>query len=376
MSHVSPHIKVKPDIIKWLRESSGWTYEDVSRALNISIQQVQRWEEGVDNPTLIELKRIAGAYHRPLSAFFLPKPIEEPPLPADLRKLPGDGRPFTKKTLLAIRKARNLQSASEDLLKNLDARLDPDITSVSIKESPEVIGKRERELSRITIEEQFKWKGPHEAFLLWREWIESKNILVFQFPMDIEELRGLTLMDRKPYAIVINSSDLIQARIFTLLHEYAHILIDKPALCTPENPTTEKGGANVEAWCNNFAGAFLAPLDAFTRLFDEMRLSRISSLSNRFKISISAALTRALVCKLISKSDYDAEISRLVFPVPGKSGGGSGETSGEKAFRERGAAFVSLVLENSQKGYITKNDALSYLDIKTHHLEKLLKSSS
>lgn len=376
MPHESPHIKVRPEMIKWLRESSGWTHEDVSRSLNISVDQVERWEEGIDKPTLNELKRMARAFHRPLAAFFLPKPIKEPPLPTDLRKLPGEDHPFTKKTLLAIRKARNLQSASEDLLKNLDAPLDPDIIPVSIKEDSEAIGKRERIESGISIEEQLKWKGPHEAFRLWREWIESKNILVFQFPMDIDELRGLTLMDKKPYAIVINSSDSVQARIFTLMHEYAHILIDEPALCTPENPTTEHHGANVEAWCNNFAGAFLAPKDIFARAFEETGISRISSLSNRFKISISAALTRALVCKLISQNDYDGEISKLVFSTSEKSGGGSGETSDEKAFRERGVTFVSLVLENSQKGYITSNDALSYLDIKTHHLERLLKSPS
>lgn len=376
MPHESPHIRVRPEMIKWLRESSGWTHEDVSRTLNISAEQVERWEEGTEKPTLIELKRIAKAFHRPLAAFFLPKPLKEPPLPTDLRKLPGEGLPFTKKTLLAIRKARNLQSASEDLLKNLDASLDPDIIPVSLKENPEAIGKRERLKSGISLDEQFKWKGPHEAFRSWRVWIESKNILVFQFPMDVAELRGLTLMERKPYAIVINSSDSVQARIFTLMHEYAHILIDEPALCTPENPTTEHHGADVEAWCNNFAGAFLAPKEIFTRAFEEMGISRITSISNRFKISLSAALTRALICKLISKTDYDGEISKLNFSASEKSGGGSGETSDEKAFRERGVTFVSLVLENSQKGYITSSDALSYLDIKTHHLEKLLKSPS
>jgi Zn-dependent peptidase ImmA (M78 family)/DNA-binding XRE family transcriptional regulator len=375
MPHESPHINVKPEMIKWLRESSGWTLEDVSRTLNISVEQIGRWESGIDKPTLNELKRIARAFHRPLAAFFLPRPVEAPPLPTDLRKLPGEEHPFTKKTLLAIRKARNLQSASEELLKNLDASLDPDILPVSIKESPESIGKRERIKSGISVEDQFKWRGAHEAFRLWREWIESKNILVFQFPMDIEELRGLTLMDKKPYAIVINSSDSIQARIFTLMHEYAHILIDEPALCTPDNPTTEPHGANVEAWCNSFAGAFLAPKEIFSDVFEEMGIARISSLSNRFKISLSAILTRALVCKLISKRDYDKEISKLAFSNS-KKGGGSGETSDEKAFRERGATFVSLVLENSEKGYITNNEALSYLDIKTHHLEKLIKSPS
>jgi hypothetical protein len=38
---------------------------------------------------------------------------------------------------------------------------------------------------------------------------------------------------------------------------------------------------------------------------------------------------------------------------------------------EKGHNFVSLVLKNSDLGYITSKDALDYLDVKLRHLEKL-----
>jgi Zn-dependent peptidase ImmA (M78 family) len=47
----------------------------------------------------------------------------------------------------------------------------------------------------------------------------------------MDDLRGFTLMDSKPFAIVLNNSDAIQARIFTLLHEYAHLF--HPTLAIP-----------------------------------------------------------------------------------------------------------------------------------------------
>jgi len=39
---------------------------------------------------------------------------------------------------------------------------------------------------------------------------------------------------------------------------------------------------------------------------------------------------------------------------------------------DRGSNFVSLVLENSNKGFITERDVMDILDLKLNHLVKLL----
>jgi hypothetical protein len=51
--------------------------------------------------------------------------------------------------------------------------------------------------------------------------------------------------------------------------------------------------------------------------------------------------------------------------------GGPAFSLDQKCFNEKGYRFVSLVLKNSDLGYITCRDALDYLDIKMKNLENL-----
>ena len=66
--------------------------------------------------------------------------------------------------------------------------------------------------------------------------------------MPIEDARGFALADANPKIIVVNSKDQIEARIFTLLHEFAHILLGETSISIPDlrsNNTIEKW---VEGW--------------------------------------------------------------------------------------------------------------------------------
>ncbi|MDI6897076.1 XRE family transcriptional regulator [Methanocella conradii] len=371
MPKKSPTISVKPDVLKWLRESSGWTINEVSKRLNITEEWIKKWESGDENPTLNEIKELSDAYKRPLAAFFLPSPVKEPSLPQDFRRLPGASKPFSRKTLRAIHKAMNLQDIGRELLENLNLDIETDVSRANLRDDPEKVAREERHKLGVSIEDQFKWKNPYEAFKAWRSAIEQKNILVFQFPMELEELRGFTLLELSPYAIVVNSSDIVEARIFTLIHEYGHILLREPALCTPETPLNDGShGASVERWCNQFAGAFLLPSDDIKSFFERCGLTKYSKIASRYKVSRAATLTRLVNLRLISLDKYNEEMSKLPINIY-KEQGGIGKPS-KRIRQAMGDTFISLVLENSHKGFITNNDALSYLGIKTAHLKELL----
>ena len=219
---------------------------------------------------------------------------------------------FLRKTLLAIRKVRNLQKISVGLMENLDEKTNPEVLQAKIEDDAEVIAQIERDTFGFSIENQYDWKNSYESFNNWRIAIEKRNIRVFQFPMELDELRGCVLMDSEPYTIVLNSSDSIEARIFTLLHEYGHILIREPALCTPENPIVGNShGANVESWCNKFSGAFLIPDKNLKTDFPLYGLKRYHSLANRYKVSYSSILTRLVSLHLITQGQYQSEMSLL-----------------------------------------------------------------
>lgn len=376
MQTKSPRIPVHPEVFRWLRLSSGWSYTDISNLLNVSVDWVSKWESGEKYPTLNEIKTLSKAFKRPLAAFFLPQPETELYIPKDFRRLPGEDKTLSKKTLLAIRKARNLQEISGELLANLDQECEPDIVGAKLTNNPEIIASDERDRLGISIELQNSWKTPYEAFNQLRAIIELKNVYVFQFPMEIEEIRGFTLTDSKPYIIVLNSSDKIEPRIFTLLHEYGHVLLNEPALCTPDNPiVSDDFGASVEKWCNTFAASLLLPKKRVIEEFEKYGLTQYGRIAKRNHVSYSALLTRLVSLNLISYTDYQIEIGKLQMKEiqQDDKSGGSGETSAKKALREKGGVFVSLVLENSQRGFITYSEALGHLEVKTKHLKELTK---
>lgn len=371
---ISQKISIKPEVFKWLRDSSGYTLEEISKHLEINLDQVKRWEKDGENIPIDKLKELAKVYKRPFTAFLLPKPEKESPLPKDFRKLQGS-IPFSKEALYKIRKAQALQEISNELLNNIDQETKPLVSSVNLSDNPEKIAHTERELINFTVEMQCSLESDYKVFKFLRSSIESKNILVFQFPADIEEFRGFALLDTQPFVLVINSSDNIRPRIFTLLHEYGHILLREPSICIPRETQRETNHDDkVENWCNRFAGAFLLPEENIKTEF-KSNLFNYKKIANKYKASYLSTLTRLVTFNLITQKQYSEESNKILSRIDkGKSSGGLGETSAEKAKRERGATFVSLVLQNSHRGLITESKALDYLDVKLKNIKELNKS--
>lgn len=69
---------INPDILKWARESSGYTVEAIATALNKDVSIINNWESGARAPTYIQLKKLADNYEWPIAIFFFPEIPEEP----------------------------------------------------------------------------------------------------------------------------------------------------------------------------------------------------------------------------------------------------------------------------------------------------------
>src|SRR4030042_927489 len=66
----SPEIKVNTDVLKTLRESSGYTVEEIAKKIKTSVTKVKEVEEGLASFTLTQIKKLADIYHRSLASFF------------------------------------------------------------------------------------------------------------------------------------------------------------------------------------------------------------------------------------------------------------------------------------------------------------------
>lgn len=396
MSRPSPDIIIAPDVFRWLCGSSGFTSSEISKRIGVSERVAKSWCDGVQKPTipLTKVEQLSEMFRRPLAAFLLAQPPEEPNLPKDFRRHPDSDAGYSKELLLAIRKARRIQEIHHELTDNLKIPSTVSLKIRTIKDNPEMVALEERVRSGIIVSGDTAGMSPVRAFDIWRGWLESQNISVLKIKMPVGDARGFSLSDGEPYVIIVNSADADRARLFTLFHEYAHILLNMPVVCSQGDSDLDEY-AGVERWCNHFAGAFLAPEPEIERnpvirqaIISGNYLRAAGSIRQHFLISKEAGLMRLLTLKKISSGQYiqgrdqlraeyalrEAEKKKKEQSGDDEEGGFGGISLDRKCVAEKGTGYVALVMENVKRGHISNSDALDYLDVKLRHLEKFQES--
>lgn len=380
---------MNPQVLIWARKTIGKERWEAAERLNVDEQIVKELEEGERKPTIGQLETLTDLYKRPYASFFLPKPPKEFKPPRDHRTFPKGVEPpsFSAETILAIRRARWLQILAKELTSTLGREIKTQMGKANLSENPEVVAIRERERIGVDIHTQSRWRDKRTAFNGWREILENQGVLIFQGSMPLEDTRGFSLTEAGPPVIVLNSTDDYHPRIFSLFHEYAHLLLDKSGICdmNPNNRTTE------EIFCNHFAGAFLVPKDYLLHhevveshgYSLEWEESDIRKLSSSFKVSREAIVRRLLILGLTTEEFYrmkrgqyirEWEENKRKKQIEQEKKKEAGEEIGWglprpiKCFSEHGVPFVSFVLEAHGRGKITSIDAADYLGVRLNHL--------
>ena len=375
----SPTVRINPAVLKWARESAGADLAETAKKLHTSAETVAKWESGEEAPTFKNLEALALFLRRPLAVFLLPKPPYEPPIPTDFRVLPGTQPALlSRKTRLAIRRSQRLQRLAKDLLSEMGMEPVCSAGSASLDSDPEDVAAAERKRLGVSVEEQGRWRNSSHAFSAWRSAVENLNILVFRFPMPLAETRGFSLAETNPPALVINSSDSVNARIFTLFHEYAHVLLRISGLCLFEESALREN-ERAERFCNQFSAAFLVPMDA---LINDTRLAArnpsslsdeaLGAVAERFKVSRYVVWRRLAAANLVSSDAYWARVEKWKALVTVRSARPKGGPHpARKCIAQRGRRFASLVFEAKSRDIITYRDMVDYLAVGPRHLRKV-----
>ena len=374
----SATIAVDGRLVKWARESAGLSLETAAKKAKVRPAIFAEWERTRAYRTPRQLEALADAFKRPVASFFLPEPPREPALPADFRIAATAGPlAFSFETRLAIRRARRLQRVFRELAGELGEAAPPRRLEITRKDSPEEAGAISREALGIAAEEQAKWRVPDVALRAWRVRIEAFGVLVFQFPMKSEEVSGFSLSNGAP-AVVLNKRDPEARRVFTLAHEWGHLLLGQPGLCNVEEGRLSRE-ESVEVYCNAFAAALLVPLaDFHTSLpavaFREHRTSLAEAVeegARLFAVSREVILRRFLTARAITRDTYQQTLDAWRRAHrPTKKKGGPVERHLICA-NELGTRFISRVLAAHERGLVTDGDVMDYLSLKFKHLPKL-----
>ena len=227
-------VQINPDVLKWAIAGSGWEAREISEKTDIESEAIRRWETSSTAIKVSDLRKISEVIKRPLSVLLLSEPPEERNL-TDYRKVGGIGSKLSKKTLATIRNARYVQSNASELLELRSEDVLPNIASRTPRDDPEMVAEAEKGALGVELEKRRRGESidmfVRAAYTDLKEKIESFNILVMQAAMDINEVRGFALVDKYPRVILVNSKDSARPQLFTLLHEYAHLLLKTDGIC-------------------------------------------------------------------------------------------------------------------------------------------------
>ena len=377
-------VNVNPQVMKWIIDSSGCEIEELAEKLNVHETVIESWKTKSEGIKITKLEKLSKYLKRPLAIFFLESPPKQADI-ADYRTVQNmQTVKLTKDTLVDIRNARYLQSIAKELMQLQGLNLYPNTRpGISTQVSPEKIAKAERkklgfESNDVLLSKQAK-KSTRDFYNVLRESIESLNIFVFQASMPIKQVRGLALSGQLPRVILISSKDSVEAKIFSLLHEYGHVLLRKDGLCIPETTfqKSDQISQDIETWCNKFAASALMPktefLEEYLKLEKDMRLERvIDHLSCKFNSSKVATAIR--IKNLVSNPDTVNQYLHTLDSsgITSKKKKGTGGLSAvNQCISKKGKKFISLVLESKSRNVINNYNITDYLGINLKHMKKL-----
>lgn len=365
---------VNPLILTWSRLRAGLSTEQLARKLPVKTERLESWEAGKAKPTFLQAQKWANAAHIPFGFLFLPQPpVESLPLP-DLRTVGG---------LAPDRPSLNLLDTVKDAIRKQDWYLDylqeherPHLDYVGrfTFHTPvkTVVADMRRTLgvnptaSRLDHDKYVRaliQAAEDIGILVMRSGIAAGNT---HRKLEVSEFRGFAISNTFAPLIFINSSDAPAARLFTLIHELAHIWIGTSGVSSGSS-----SGRDEEKFCNAVAGEFLAPEELFRELWSpeidwEDNLPRLAA---RFHISKLAVGRRAQDLGLVPKEQYRDYYLNILKAYQNKEDG-SGNYY-RTLIAKNSIRLSKAVLSETFSGRLLLRDAGTILGVQPANLRKL-----
>ncbi len=383
---------VRPQTLRALRSRLGLHPEDVEREAKslarsrydaFTAADLKAWEQGKATPGLAHLETLSELYGCPVGHFFLDEP---PPLPRGLsfRGLaPDKEKQFGAETQKNLRRFLELAEWLVTLIEENGVDW-----KVELRQQPGVSDLKrvaEEERRRLGCDSQVRatWHSAEQAFDWWRRRIEDAGVFCLQMRLHPKDIRGASvwMKDRYPF-VLVNRQDAEAAagRIFTLLHEYGHLLLGGAGIaCDFQGRGRNHQG---EPAANLFAARVLLPEDAFTTFAQSQRLrwkpewsdAELDKLRAPFFVSRDVVAIRLAEMGLAPADFYDRKRARWQqrYAKWRPWGPGQARTKKERRAAELGSSPLRVLLSLRDKGALPVLDSAYALDMKVEKIPEFL----
>jgi Zn-dependent peptidase ImmA (M78 family) len=371
---------INPATLRWARETAGFDLPDAADKLDQKPSKLEAWEQGDDTPSFKQLIRIGNLYKRPIGAFYLSEVPNEPTLryERDYRRLPGQAKAHQSPELIyELRRCEYRRRVALDLYNEMELEI-PDVPYiVRLNTEVEENARHTREFLGVTIDKQVHaWKDSYQAFNGWRDALENVGVMVFQgAKIKLNEMRAISIRDRPLPFILLNTKDVVNARVFSLIHEFVHILLVDNVRTNAELIAEDQ---EIERFCNAVAASVLMPRDGLSfylaGIEDYQDDAVIAKMARRFSVSREAFVRRLATLSLVDqhfyrqkREEYRSEEEERAEKEKNKGG----PEQHIKIVNASGYRFAELVLDGLDSGNVNAKEASDYFGASTKHFQNL-----
>ena len=373
---------ITPEVLKWARERRiRLEIDHAAKKLKIEPECLEAWENGTEQPTIAQLKKIAKLYRTHISIFYLQKPPTDFQPLTDYRVLPEQ---FAIDTEQVYRLNANIIEAYErrEVLIELYELLEevpPEVTlDIDRHESPVQIAEKIREFLELNRSQLREANDPYAALKFWKQTVETKGILVCQtsvnthLSVELATARGFCIAQRPFPVIVVNPKDSPYGRIFTLIHELVHIALGESVI---QNTGFEAANSPnldpIEVFCNQVAAEVLVPKNELLKKINLETLQEdLTGTSKFFHVRPEVIMRRLLTLEIISRRNYQTYRSQQLAKyrdAPRRSGGAVPypnrllNTSGEHFARTAFTAYYEQKITRAELASVLSNSDTKHL---------------
>nr|WP_246314565.1 XRE family transcriptional regulator [Kineococcus aurantiacus] len=372
--------------MRWARETARIDQQTAAARLGVKLNRVEQWEAGQATPTLNQLRKMSDVYERPLAAFFM-RELPDVPEPS---RLPDFRRSETREGIdpaplqKAISRAYRQRDALIDILEATDGNAESGYAAFELdpESSAEEISVELRTALDLDSIPRATVLRPEEYARTLIRRAEALGITVIQTQrVDARLMRGFSIADGPCPIIALNGADWPRGKIYTLIHELAHVGFRTSGLCDLQH----EDDGDLERKCEQIAAATLMPKDQFLSLIDlpdsrALDTDTARAIGSQFGVSGEAAVLRTIELGLAEWDDYwrlkpEFDAAYRAFRTEqreAREGKDPPPIFYQLKARDLGRRFITRVVEAHRDEAISSRDVSQLLEVSYDKVPKLL----
>ncbi|ESY80719.1 hypothetical protein X739_28700 [Mesorhizobium sp. LNHC220B00] len=282
--------RVVPERIREAREARGYTVESFAELLGVTRQAVGQYETGQIAPSAEALSKIIAATGQPPSFFTTSRP----------RDVGSFGSPFWRGLKRMnkpdrVRIARRLEWAW-DIVSYIEGFIELPKVNLPAFDWDWESGD-ENALERVAGAVRDYWQLGRGPIFHLSKVLEANGIIIVKEPVECEDMDAVSRWQGgRPFILCSADRDELPRFNFDLAHELGHILLHNGVEVTSDNIS------KIERQANYFAGAFLLPMEIFSREVVSTSVHYFLKLKERWRVSVAAMVYRCKELGILSPS--------------------------------------------------------------------------